>query len=506
MSININGVIAVNDSVLDAAVQALSLSGLFLTKNALLPNNATQRVLIFENTQAVKDYFGENSTEATLANNYFLGFDNSSKKPDFMLYARYIDADIAPYLRGGKVTATLNQFKAITAGSLGVVVDGTSTSITAINLSTATSYSQVASLILTRIQAILTDLDDATFTYNGVSNTFTFDTGQVGVEHTIDYCVDGALAALLMMQESNGGVLSQGADAQTPTENMDAIVLITRNWAGFTTVFDVWSEEGYATALELAKWANDQGTNYNFTLWTQETNLTVPGNTSNIAYEIITVNDYANTFIMYGLAAHAAFVLGIGGCIDYNQTNGRINWAFKKQSGLTTTVTTDAVADALLDKGVNYYGDYASKSNGYRWLYKGFITGKYKFMDNFYNQIWLADGLQNAVANLFSNTLKVSFALDGISVLKSTLDGVMRTALNNAVVEIGAVFDEQQKSELQDEAGYDISGFISSFGYYIKMSPSSPAQQAARVMQDPIIWYWNGQSIDKITINTNFIL
>lgn len=503
-TINISQLIVINDDVIAPESTDLSMAALFLTQNTIVPNNATQRVLKFDTLDLVAQFFGESSDEYTIATNYFNSFTNAQKSPDFILFGRYINAAISPYIRGGAVTSTLAQFKAITAGAITFNIDGAPVALTGVNLASATSLSQVAGIILTALKAASGPLVNATFTYDAVNNVFTFDTKVTGVAHTIAFCNTGTLAGMLKFQSADGGYLSQGADAATPAENMDALVAITRNWVGFTNVFDLSSETDYATYLGLAKWANDNGTNYTYVLWTKEANLEVMGNTANIATELRAL-DYANYIPVFGDITHAGFILGIGASIDYTRVKSVITWAFKSQNGLLPSVTTDAAALALIDKGFNFYGLYSSKETQYRFFQTGLIGGKYKFIDNFYNEVWLDDQTQNGLANLAQNSLKLSNDQAGYRILNSTLDDVMQSCINNGIAQIGNTFNATVKAELRQQAGLDITGFLTNKGYYIQIIPATEQQRVDRDPPTTTIWYTNGGAIHKFVVNVTAV-
>jgi hypothetical protein len=120
------------------------LNGLILTESTEVPIGS---VLGFATAADVSNFFGATSPEANAANIYFLGFDNSTKKPGTLLFAQYPDADVAAYLRSASLAGmTLDQLKAL-SGPLIVTVDGTQQTSGTIDLSGATSFSAAAQLI-----------------------------------------------------------------------------------------------------------------------------------------------------------------------------------------------------------------------------------------------------------------------------------------------------------------------------------------------------------------------
>lgn len=169
-----NDLVNVNPSVLSPGGIGLDVIGLVLTTSTRVPIGT---VLSLGSATAVQNYFGGASIEAQIAQGgtnygtgYFGGFDGSNKKPASILFAQYNQAAVAAYLRGGNISAlTLTQLQAI-SGSLNVTVDGFPRNAASVNLASATSFSNAASIIQTALNAA--DPVEATFTAS-IGATFT---------------------------------------------------------------------------------------------------------------------------------------------------------------------------------------------------------------------------------------------------------------------------------------------------------------------------------------------
>lgn len=72
-------IVSVNPRVMYGASGTLVMSGLLLTDNALQP---FPQLLSFPGADEVGEYFGVDTEEYRLATKYFLGFDNSYRKPE----------------------------------------------------------------------------------------------------------------------------------------------------------------------------------------------------------------------------------------------------------------------------------------------------------------------------------------------------------------------------------------------------------------------------------------
>jgi hypothetical protein len=147
----------VSPSVENAGGTAVDIIGLCLTGNSRVPIGS---VLSFPSAAAVSTYFGAAAKETQIAGGgsglgggYFAGFSGATKTPSNILFAQYNSGSVAAYVRGGSVAAlSLAQLQAIN-GTLNVSVDGYPRAAAALNLSTATSFSNAASLIATALNA-----------------------------------------------------------------------------------------------------------------------------------------------------------------------------------------------------------------------------------------------------------------------------------------------------------------------------------------------------------------
>lgn len=176
-TIPMSTIVDVVPSVLSGGGSALDLLGLAL-------DNVTNRVpigsiLSFPTLASVQSYAGPTSVLAAHAAVYFGGFKNATKLPGALLVTQYNAAAVGAYMRGGNISGlTLAQLQALT-GVLTVSLDGTPVTSSAINLSSATSFSSAAQLITTALgttgptQATVTASTGCTFTGNASGTTLT---------------------------------------------------------------------------------------------------------------------------------------------------------------------------------------------------------------------------------------------------------------------------------------------------------------------------------------------
>jgi hypothetical protein len=172
MSVPASLFVNVIPGVLGAGGTAVDLIAVVLTRNTRVPIGT---VPSFSSYAAVAAYFGAGSTEASIAQTYFQGPDNSLAKPGAILFYQYTGAGaVAAYIRGGNVSSlTIAQLQAL-SGTITITIDGVTVTSSAINLAAATSFSNAATLIATALAGA-----DGSFTGSIAPGTATLSAGAI---------------------------------------------------------------------------------------------------------------------------------------------------------------------------------------------------------------------------------------------------------------------------------------------------------------------------------------
>jgi hypothetical protein len=194
MTINANQLVNVTPAVAAPGGSNFVMSGFLLT-NSLIAGTAASRVpsgvvLSFASALAVAAYFGGTSIEASLANNYFLGYDNSAKKPANLLIAEFpygaSNQATSAYVRGGTFGTATQYNSSFSNGTLNITIDGALFQATGINVAGTNTFSAVAAIVQTALQAAqpvtasatASSITGTTLTV-GTVTTGTFAVGQV---------------------------------------------------------------------------------------------------------------------------------------------------------------------------------------------------------------------------------------------------------------------------------------------------------------------------------------
>lgn len=479
--------------VLAAGGNPLSLNGLFLTESGSVPIGAVYQ---FASLEGVQNFFGADSREAEMAAIYFNGFDGSQTKPSVIYFAQYNDADVAAYLRSGSFEGVTLAELQLLSGLLTITIDGVAETTANIDLSGATSFSNAASLIQTALDA---QAAGTTCVYDSQLNAFVITSPTTGAASTISFA-SNTLSAGLKLTEALGAVTSQGADAAVPATLMSQLVTVTRNWFSLVTVF----EPDTATKLLFAEWVQTQGKRYGYVGWDSTTNITQGAQPTSFGAQVVAA-DMDGIFPLFDLSEgdKAAFVAGAAGSIDFGQTQGRIDFAYKHQAGLVADVTDETAALNLESNGYNYYANYATANDQFTNLQRGSTPGAWQWWDTYVNQAWLNASLQLAYMVYFQNARSTPYNDEGYSTLRSVALDPINAALNAGVIQRGVTLSNSQRAQINTAVGsLQAAQAVEQNGWYLDIKPAAPATRALRGSPPMTLYYTDGGSVQRIVLNS----
>ena len=502
--------------VIGAGGTGITFNVLALTTSTRVPIGT---VASFSSVSAVQSYFGAASNEAAEAAVYFAGYTNCTALPSAMLFAQYNTAAVGAYLRGASTASlTLTQLQAL-SGSISVTIDGTTHTASSVSLSAATSFSSAASIIQTAL-----GLSGTQVTWDSVSGAFIIASATTGSASTLAYA-SGTLAVSLLLTQATGAVLSQGAVAAVPGTFMSGIVAHYTNWATFITLFDPDGGSGNTVKQAFAAWTNSVAPRYMYLAWDTDPTPTASSSATTSLGYILQQSGSSGTAPIYeiaGVNSHlAAFAAGYAASINWDATNGRATAAFKSQSGLTPSVTTESVAVNLVANGYNYYGRSADASGNSQWLffYPGSVSGPFTWMDTYLNQIWFNNQCQIALMDLLTSVGRIPYNPAGYSMIRLALTGgangssislpaqsPVAAALNNGIITPNVPLSAEQTLVVNSLAGQTIASTLSTQGWYLVIQPATAAVRAARQSPTIILLYMDGGAVQQINLSSLVVL
>jgi hypothetical protein len=559
MPIPASSIVNVTPGVVSAGGTTPPLTGLLLDNGSRVPLGS---VLSFPSQLSVATYFGAASAVAAWATAYFNGFDNSPLKPNNLLVAQYNQNAVGAWLRGGSVAAlTLTQLQAINA-TLNVTINGTPYS-GSVNLTAATGFVNAASIINTALAAPVVGVDGVvtgaisattltvsavssgqvqvgdvlsgsgvtagtyitalgtgtggtgTYTvsasqtvgstaitaslpavsYDATSGGFLINSSTTGAASTITFGT-GAAATSLNLTQATGAVNSQGAIAATPAGAMNSIVATTTAWASFTHLWNAST----ADKLAFAAWNNGQNNRFAYVF--TDTDVTATQSNFTGAFYQIQQAGYSGVIPVYDPSdvTKSAFVMGTAASINFSAANGRVDFAFRSQSGLTPGVTGQTVASQLQTNGYNYYGQYATATTVSNIFYPGSCSGPFKWADSYFNQIWLNTSFQAALFNLLVTTGSVPYNDAGYNMIQQACMDTINSALNFGAIRPNVPLSSSQIAAVNNAAGVQIDKTLSTRGWYLQVLPATAPQRVARQSPPITFWYMDGQAVQQINL------
>lgn len=482
-TIPISQIVSINPSVLQAAGAAIDLNGVIATKNPAIPIGTLKG---FATAQDVADFFGATTDEAKAAAVYFNGYTIATKSPGLLYMAQYNDAAVPAWIRGGSLRGvSLKEIKAV-AGSLTVKIDGADKTAAAIDLSTATSFADAASTLSLALSALVT--------WDTQREAFHIASATTGAASTIGFATGTAAEGLKLTQDT-GAVISLGAVATTPAEFMEGITRANQNWALFTTTWEPVLSDKQA----FASWANMQNDRFAYVCWDTSEAAKDPANGASIGYWL-RYNKVQNTVPVFGDLTHAVFVLGFAASLDFDRRNGRSTLAFKYQGGLVPSVTSASDAAGLEANGYNFFGAYANAKDNFNFMYSGAISGDWRWLDTFLNQIWLNANLQYAMVKLLMGVGSVPYNAEGYALIEAACLDPINAAINFGAIRTGVVLSESQKAQIRNALGRDVSGTILAKGYVLQIDPATASIRADRRSPSMTLFYADGGSVHRLNL------
>lgn len=500
MSLPASRVVQMTPRVISGGANDLETNGLLLTKSAILPIG--QPAMDFSSASAVSALFGPEAEETLFAQQYFTGVTNQQTSPRTLVIARRISEAAPAWIRGAELTTTIAALKAISDGSLKITVDGTEKAVSSIDLTGATTLSDVAQTVATAITGV-------TGAYDSNTNAFTFTSSTTGADSTISYATAGEggtdLSAMLGLTQEAGAVISQGSDAMTEAQNLDAICEVTQNWVGFTTLWEADLEELQA----YAAWA-DTYDDYVYFPWSNDKTLesTLTASSSPLA-QIVDQYDVVAP-IYFEDWRLSAMAMACGASIAWTRTQGMKTWFAKTASGISPNVTDEAVADALEANRINFLGQYATRNSQFQFFNRGTLSSStYGFVDVLYGSIYLRSAIQTSCMNGFESLNRVPYNARGEALIRAWCQDPINRCLDNGVIDTGLELNESQKAQIMQEVGEDgetAIQAIASKGYWLAVTMPDAATRADRGAPQVTIYYAYAGSVQSLQCEVTTVI
>jgi hypothetical protein len=472
------------------------LSGLVFTQD---PSVAPGQIVSFFDKTGAPNWFGPASNEAVISNAYWPGVVNGGQLPYVLKFAGYaLTASPAGSYGASLGTLTLAQLQAL-SGTLIVTVGGTQFTSSAINLSSATSFANAATIMLAAFTS-----PTFSIAYDTQRNRFTLLSTATGPTAT-STDVSGTLAAGVGLASSAGAFIqTAGVAADTPATALARVVGLDTNWGSFTTA---WAA---VIADRLAFSAANSAQNYQFWYVPHDTDAAaiVPSNAASFGAQVFALPNQGTTPI-YGTAQTAGAALGYAASINFALPNGRTDLAFRQFTAAIAPTCSDLqTALALRSNNYTYFGAYANAANTYSIMYDGKCSGAFLWADTYLDQIYLNRELQRAFFEALLAYPSIPYNQDGYTELYRAGADVADAALTSGIIRAGVTLSQSQAQQVNAQAGRQISDVLQTRGWYLLIGdPANVAQtRQQRTTPNAQFWYTDGGSVQQLNVPSRAVI
>lgn len=330
-----------------------------------------------------------------------------------------------------------------------------------------------------------------------VTTTSTSTNAGVPDASSVSYAT-GTLADSLGLSVSAGAMQSLAILDVTVAAQMDVIRSANGVWSHFFCAFDPANQK-----TDLAAWTSAKTDNTGAIL--HDTAVTVSQITAGTSWgQTITAGDYEGVGVVAFDADTAALIASAPCSVDWSAANGRYNVAFRRSASLSPTVTDLTTATALEGAGYNFYGQFAGSGVSYNGIYPGAVSGKYMWLDSFFNQIWMRRNFQLDLMNLLFNKGQIPYNTQGDGYIAAALKRTIDAALNFGAIRAGVVLSDEQTQTLVNTYGQAAAQAVQMHGYYLYTNAAGTPATTRGKRQTPEVdfYYTDGQSVQRIRMNS----
>lgn len=462
-------------------VSQRDLIGRVFTDSSLVPAGA---VLEFTGLDTVGNWFGTESDEYAFAAKYFGYISKSGNIPQKISFALHSVEAKSARLYGKAKATTLAYLQTLTNADITFVVNETSYALTGINLTSATSFADVATIISAAIPSAAQTVID-TVAYDSTLARFSIETISTGSTVTMGYAT-GSLAETLGMSEgSNGVILSDGSDATTALNALKESAELTNNFLSFTYLTSVAGEEE-----AIAAWVKAQNVRYMWSLGVTSANASTMATA---------LKDYDGVGLT--LSADCVFLpMAIAAAINYDLPNASVDFMYQQAAGIAASVTSAADQEAYDAIRVNYYGTTQQAGNLISFYQDGKLQGSIASMGIYVNEAWLKDALFTSILNLRLSLDSLPANETGLAYVKTAIQEIIEKAQNNGVISAGKTLDATQKAYVGQITG-DKNAWqsLQSIGYWLSATVEKYTEQGTEKYKvSYLLVYAKGDSINFV--------
>lgn len=452
--------VPVNMSPLAAARKGFGTLLVVTDSDALDP---IERIRAYDDASTVAADFGADSEVMKAAVAYFA----QKPKPRALMVGRWVKTDSPAELLGG-ILGTAEQdiaaFQAITAGGMTLSIDGAAVTVTALDLSSVQTLSEVASELNsnTAFTAV------ASASWNG--QRFTISSKTAVSTSAVDFPASTPLSNILKLTQALGARKAGVQKAETLTECIETMLDRDGQWYGlaFATDAALTDDECMAVARRIEATESETKRIVGFTV--TDTKALDPTITDDLGSKLKAAGLQRAMWQYSSSSKYAVCSLfGRMFSVNFAANKSTITLMFKKEPTISPEILSATQANTLKAKRGNVFVAY---SNDTAIVQNGVMAAE-AYIDERHGLDWFADAVQIAQWNaLYQSTTKIPQTDAGQTVLVNAVVAVCGEAINNGLAAPG-----QWNS---DGFGQLKEGDFLKAGFYVYAPPMAAQDQSIR--------------------------
>lgn len=465
-------------------------------------------------TNFAKD-LGKGTADYTVASKYFGFTSKTGTSPEKLVVARWYKTAAAPFVKGGK-PSTMVVLTQITAGAFDITF-GSTTYTVEVDLSTCTSYANVASVIETAIQGN-TDggaaFTGATVAYDTTVGGFIITSGETGQGKTVAIAAPTSGTDIREELGLLNPEISAGANAETFAEFCDRILNANTSGFSITTTETLSDSEITAAVAWLQGTVGGQTINTRvrlvFNMTDKATAKALQSTLKELSY-----TGYVVCYDPYGEWVNA-LDCAIAAATDYQVANGSLNFNFQPAVGYTAITklgdvvnyqqgqTNLSLAEELDALCISYVYSVGFGTQEQVLYGMGLMMGAYGTEDIQVNEAAMQTDLQVAIMNGFVSLNKLKLqGTDAKGFISTLIAPVLDQYKVNGSVAMNGTLSNTDKNTIYQVTGNDgAADAVEQNGYYFQIQDLTAEDIALRRVR-VLICYLAGGVVNQIRIVDN---
>ena len=446
------------------------LIGRIFTTNSLVDPAS---VLQFSNAGDVGTFFGTSSEEYLRAVLYYSYIAPNISAPQNLSFARWCDTDSPASVFGASAAYSLTTLQSVVAGEITFDFGGTPVTISGVDLSAASSLTDVATKLQTAFRLNADPhFTSCTVTYDAVNSRFDFaatPTGVVSASFSITQVGTGItdLALQLGWYAANGAIITSSQTLNAPVDAFTASSAISNNFGSFC----------FTTAAALTLAQITDVANYNNTLnvmYQYQVNVS-PANAVAWSAALITIGGTGLTYELANLAEYPEMLpMAILAATNYTKRNAVVNYEFRQVAGITPSVFDTTTANALEAERINYYGQVQQAGQLVSFYQPGILCGLATSplpMQVYGSEQWLKDAIASDILSLQLALTQLSASAYGRGQILIVLQDNINKALFNGTISVGKPLTSIQQLYIDTQTGIDKSWVqVQNIGFWVDVA------------------------------------